>query len=372
MYEFKSRRNIRSSSRYSPKGSSTKSTSKVSMEYIVIIAFIVILFIRAVVIINENNERGAYAYVQLLNFGMPIVENQAYNEEDFQENRLSVKTVVSEALGLGDINAFTIMGKELSLFNVGSNEVMSGNGISSSKPIAGLKPFSLKDNSVAKLTPEQIAELNKVSSAYDPSLKKPLDNSKPEVLIYHTHATENYAEADKDTTDNNFNVVGVGEILAKELEEGYGISVIHDKTVHSLGGYNDSYLRSEETVQSYLNTYGDFKLIIDLHRDSAPRNSVVTEVNGETIARMMFVQDSLSGRYDAQKAMTDKLTSISESLFPGLLKTPTIYDGGKNHFNQDLSDNSLLIECGSNSNSAQEAKLTAKYIARLLAEYLNR
>lgn len=371
MYELKSRRNIKSSSRYTPKGNNSKSTSKISMEYIVIIAFIIILLIRSVIIISENNERGAFAYVQLLNFGMPIVENQAYNEEDFQENRLSVKTVISEALGLGDINAFSIMGKELSLFNVGSNEVMSGSGVSN-KEIAGLKPFSLKDNSVAKLTPEQIAELNKVSSAYDPSLKKTLDNSKPEVLIYHTHATENYAEADKDTTDNNFNVIGVGEILAKELEEGYGISVIHDKTVHSLGGYNDSYLRSGETVQSYLNTYGDFKLIIDLHRDSAPRNAVVTEINGETIARMMFVQDSLSGRYDAQKAMTDKLTSISDTLFPGLLKQPTVYDGGKNHFNQDLSDNSLLIECGSNSNNAQEAKLTAKYIARLLAEYLNR
>ena len=63
------------------------------------------------------------------------------------------------------------------------------------------------------------------------------------------------------------NVVGVGDVLANELEENYGISVIHDKTNHCIS-YNDSYTRSGETVDKYLQEYGDFKMIIHLHRDS--------------------------------------------------------------------------------------------------------
>ena len=39
------------------------------------------------------------------------------------------------------------------------------------------------------------------------------------------------------TTNSDVNVVGVGDILAKELEEGYGISVVHDKTNYSVS-YN--------------------------------------------------------------------------------------------------------------------------------------
>ncbi|ATD56196.1 stage II sporulation protein P [Clostridium chauvoei] len=344
----------------------SKGNTKFSMGYILMIIAILVFFIRALSVVDSYYERGGYAYVQLLNFGMPVVKTQVYNKGDFVENRLSVEKIIIQALGLGNINTSAIVGKELSLFKgvVGD--------CTPDKSLARLKPFSLNDNSIAKLSPEEIAELNKVSDAYDPTLKKALDNSKPEVLIYHTHTMEYYAEAGKETTDSNFNVVGVGDILAKELEEGYGISVIHDKTNHSLE-YNDSYLRSEETLKSYLNKYGDFKLVIDLHRDSLdPGKRVTGELNGQELAKFMFVRTENSPRYAANEALTDKLYGISTSLYPEITRKIMTYEIGKNAFNQGLSDNSILIEVGFNTNTAQEAKLTAKYIARVLAEHLNR
>lgn len=36
-----------------------------------------------------------------------------------------------------------------------------------------------------------------------------------------------------------------------------------------------------------------------------------------------------------------------------------------------LNENMILLEMGSNFNNAQEAKLSAKYVARVIAEYIN-
>lgn len=347
-------------------GSSGAGKSNFSVGYFIIIIAFIIFLIRSVNIINNYGERGGFAYVQMLNFSVPLVETQIYDEAQYADNHLSLKNVVLEALGIKGMNGYSIVAKEVSLFS----SILGNDSLRT--PISKLTPFSLNNNSIAKMTPEEVAELNQVSAAYDPSLKKTLDNSKPEVLIFHTHTTENYAEAERDTTDNNFNVAGVGDVLAKELEEGYGISVIHDKTNHSVS-YNDSYARSNETLKSYLNEYGDFKLIIDLHRDSvANKDAVTVNINNQNLAKMMFVTGQNSSRYEANKALVDELYNTANTLFPGIIRDTFEYEIAATSINYSLSDNMVLIEVGANINAAQEAKLTAKYIARIVAEHLNR
>lgn len=337
--------------------------------YILIIIAVTVFLFRAIGVINKYQERGAYSYIQMMNFSMPIVEMYAYDEMDFEENILSLKRVAIEALGISNINPLNILGKEISFLESNYNGSFNGG------KLKGLKPFSLNDDSIVRMTPEEIAELNKKSPAYDQSLKKALDNSNPEILIYSTHNTEAYAEAKAiDSTDNSFNVVGVAEVLAKELEDGYGISVIHDKTAHNIGAYNESYDRAQNTVQSYLNKYGDFKLIIDIHRDSVGdnKNAVTSNINDQDLAKIMFVRAENSERYEANKKLTDELQAISNELFPGLARGIYTYPIGKLSIHQKLSDGALLIEMGADVNTAQEAKLSAKYIARIIAEYLNR
>jgi stage II sporulation protein P len=354
------------------RGSPSSSKGNFGVGYVIIIFAVVMFFIRSISVINKYNERGGYAYVQMLNFTMPVVKTQVYDEGNYADNNLSIKNVALEAIGLRGINIYEIIGREISLFNSSdANSIIQ-------ESIKKLTPFSLKNDSIAKMTPEEIAELNKVSAAYDPSLKKTLDSSKPEILIFHTHTTENYAESGNDTTDSNFNVVGVGDVLTKELEEGYGISVIHDKTNHSIS-YNESYSRSNETLKKYLNEYGDFKLIIDLHRDGVDtakaeqlKNIYTVNLNNQNLAKMMFVTGQNSTRYGANKALVDELYNKANTLFPGIIRNTYEYEIAATSINYSLSDNFLLIEVGANVNTAQEAKLTAKYIARVLAEHINR
>ena len=118
-----------------------------------------------------------------------------------------------------------------------------------------------------------------VATLYDPNLKKTLNKAKPEVLIYHSHTSEAYRASDNDTSkissssDVTKNVSSVGDVIKEELEKKYGIAVIHDKTVHDKGNYYGAYKKSGVTLDKYLKEYGDFKLIIDLHRDSVIRCS---------------------------------------------------------------------------------------------------
>ena len=112
----------------------------------------------------------------------------------------------------------------------------------------------------------------------------------------------------------------VGDVITEELEKKYGIAVIHDKTVHNVGDYNGSYKKSGVTLDKYLKEYGDFDLIIDLHRDGVPnRKNATTKINGEDVAKFMFVVTQKNPRYAKQKKLINSMIKISNKLFPDLL-----------------------------------------------------
>ncbi|WP_322459629.1 stage II sporulation protein P, partial [Clostridium perfringens] len=116
-----------------------------------------------------------------------------------------------------------------------------------------------------------------------------------------------------------------------------------------------------------------------MHRDGVDgakaatlKNSYTINLNDQNLAKMMFVIGENSSTYESNKALTDKLNGIGNKLFPGLMKPTYVYEFAATSINQGLSNNSLLIEFGSNVNTSQEARLSAKYMARILAEHLNR
>lgn len=343
---------------------------EMNLVVIILLVLIGIFSYRVINILSSNKERGGFAYVQLLNFDMPIVESSIYDEGAYLENKLSVKRVCYEALGLSNINALAIVKNETPFYKSEGDESLKSVVASNS-----FNPFKLDDDSVSKFENTESGEgqsMATTAAAYDSSLKKQLDPSKVEVLIYHTHTTENYAETAGDTTDERYNVVGVGDAIADELQNNYGIATIHDKTIHCIS-YNDSYKRSNETVSAYLNKYGDFKIILDLHRDSVDDKSAVTaNINGENLAKLMIVTTRNSKRFNKNQALAEEIFNKANELFPGLTRKIYTYNRGMNAFNQGLSDGSILIECGANVNTSEEAQKSGRYIARLLAEHINR
>lgn len=243
---------------------------------------------------------------------------------------------------------------------------------------------------INSIVPFKLVE-NQINTSKDPSvvanlinndLKQTLNKSKPRVLIYHSHTTESYKASDSDTTkaafnaNESLNVVSVGDVITSQLETKYGISVIHDKTVNNVPDYNSAYKNSGVNLDKYLKKYGDFDLIIDLHRDGVPSSSstvLKTKINGEDVAKFLFVVTRKNPRYAKQNKLVDSMVGISNKLFPNLLDPREIYyaDWGINFYNQNRSNNALLVEVGNNNNTIAQVNNTGMYLSRIFAEQLN-
>lgn len=356
------------------------------MNFISII-FTVIIFISIIFQYNvkatssSSNSKTDMFYIKIINYTIPLIRVNSFDAEDLAESTISIKDKIFSLLYVDFKNPFTYINKEISYLNVNNKS----NNDSSNSEVINLNPFKLTDNDVKKATSQPVpSDKSKVQdntpdmkvAVENPLLKGTLNELKPEVLIYHTHTTEAYAPFSNsdshDSVDETKNVCAVGDGITEELEKTYGISTIHDKTVHNYL-YTQSYSRSRETLTKYLKKYGDFKIIIDLHRDaSTDRKSMVTKMNGENEAKIMFVMATKNPHYDKNIAMVNKLISISKRIYPGFAKEDVYqYNYGTKFFNQDLSNNACLIEVGADCNTIDDAKASSKYIARIIAEYLN-
>lgn len=355
----------------------------------VLLAFIIaaitfIIPIRVLAKTSSFNGTRNLFYVQVMNYAAPVIKVTSFDEEDMAENQFSIKDEALKLFGIDMDNPVTALTKEASFLNLGNN---NKEPVQVSDQDFKLNPYKLNDSDILKNDNNSTPQNSKDNDAniYDPSLKTAAMSSVPQVLIYHTHTTESYptslqevqsvlsGKLSASNMDESRNVCLVGDVLASELENGYNINVIHDKTIHDANAYNQSYERSAATLSKYLKKYGDFSIIIDIHRDSIEnRNEVVTKINGENVATFRFVVSKSNNPHLAKNMqVVNKIMAISNKLYPGLCRDVFYYNYGKRCFNQTMSNNAVLIEVGTDVTTTDEVKETAKYMARIIAEYFN-
>lgn len=207
-----------------------------------------------------------------------------------------------------------------------------------------------------------------------------LKNSKT-VLIYHTHTCESYTPSEKynytmsgnyRTTDNNYNMVRVGNELKKYLEE-KGFTVIHNTTCHDYPAYSGSYDRSYTTIQGVLNQNSNIGLVLDLHRDAVGDGTSygpTVKVNGESIAQLMFVVGTNGGGLEHPNWTTNLKTAVKiqekgNTMYQGLFR-PMIVRNSR--YNQHLAEGASIIEVGATGNTLEECLLSMQCLANVLDE----
>ncbi|WRS26739.1 stage II sporulation protein P [Oscillospiraceae bacterium MB08-C2-2] len=212
------------------------------------------------------------------------------------------------------------------------------------------------------------------------------DTEEPQVLIFHTHATESFEPYDRDEYDtrntwrsvnDERNMVAVGNAFVQVLEEN-GIGVLHDTTQHDYPSYNGSYERSRVTIQQYLEEYPSIKVVLDLHRDAIQREGgeivkPVAEIDGQKAAQIMIISACDDGTMDIPEwkqnfRFAAEYQNYMESAYPGLTR-PVYFCYRK--YNMDLSTGSLLLEFGSNANTLEEAVYSAQLSAQALADLIH-
>ena len=213
--------------------------------------------------------------------------------------------------------------------------------------------------------------------AKDMSLQQ--DNSKPQILIYHTHSQEGFVDSVKGNPETY--IVGVGSYLSKLLVEEYGYNVIHCKEEFDIrNGVLDrskAYTYAEETITQILQDYPSIEIVIDLHRDGLKEGAekLVTTVDGKSVAKIMFFNgvsrssaqgdiEYLFNRYKKDNlAFSFQLKLAAMECFPEYTRKNYI---DAYQYNQHFRAKSVLVEAGAQNNTLQEELNSMEVLAEIL------
>ncbi|MBE5867889.1 MAG: stage II sporulation protein P [Lachnospiraceae bacterium] len=195
----------------------------------------------------------------------------------------------------------------------------------------------------------------------------------PQILIYHTHSLEAFADSELGNPDQT--IVGVGERLAQILREQYGYNVLHHK-----GEYDtvrdEAYAQSLPALQKILEENPSIEVVIDLHRDAGVDGvHRAIDLDGRPTATFMLF-NGLSRTKKTGDITYLKNPNLNDNLafsfqmqvkageyYPGL--TRKIYLKAY-RYNMHLMPRTLLIELGDSNNTVEEAMNTCDPLAHIL------
>ncbi len=237
----------------------------------------------------------------------------------------------------------------------------------------GLNKIVDKNNlSVFSSIIEDDFNYNEASSDYviDPS---PTVIKDPIVYIYNTHQLEEYSSLTPYDYSVKPNVMIASYILREKLNE-MGISTIVETNnikeylENNNMNYNDSYHASEYFAREAEKKYPTIKYLIDIHRDSALKNSTYLETGGVGYAKVIFIsgmehtksENNIGFAEEFNIAVNNKLNGISR----GVIKKDEEPVYGE--YNPNLNGKSVLIEVGGIDNKIEEVYNTMGVIASAL------
>ncbi|MFR3032092.1 MAG: stage II sporulation protein P [Blautia sp.] len=256
-------------------------------------------------------------------------------------------------------------------------------------PVLDLSPERLADydyllNNFFIVDPNTATSADQLNAAQflaeDLTMKQ--DNSKPQILVYHSHSQEDFA--DTVPGDSSTTVVGVGDYLVDILQNQYGYQVLHVTDAFDIVDgeldRNKAYDFARAKVEQVLEENPSIEVVIDLHRDGVPEDRhLVTEVNGKPTAQIMcynglsytvnngpvdylpnpYIQDNL--------AFSFQLEYQAAQYYPDLYRG--IYLAGL-RYNLHLRPKAILLEAGAQTNTVEEVKNAMEPFADILDRVL--
>ena len=200
-----------------------------------------------------------------------------------------------------------------------------------------------------------------------------------QILIYHTHSQEGYA--DSVPGDPESSVLALGERLTQLLRDQYGFNVMHHMGEYDVKDRDNAYSYAGPALEQILAENPSIEVVIDLHRDGVPDTAhLVTEVNGKQTAQIMFFnglsRTTKNGNiaYLANPNLADNLAFsfqmklAAEEYYPGFSRA-TYLKGYR--YNLHYRPKSLLVEVGAQTNTFEEAINAMEPLADILHKVLS-
>lgn len=217
-----------------------------------------------------------------------------------------------------------------------------------------------------------------LSKLLDNRIKIDKEQEGPQILIYHTHASEAFAdsvEGDPSTT-----IVGAGDKLTSLLQEQYGFRVLHHTGVYD-SKREQAYSEALPALEQILSENPSIQVVIDLHRDAVSGDrKLVMDLQGRPTARFMFfnglsyirgsgpisylenpyIENNLAFSFQAQVAANQYYPGIARKIYLKAYR-----------YNQHLIPYSMLIELGAQNNTVEEIMNACDPLAHILSIVLD-
>lgn len=198
----------------------------------------------------------------------------------------------------------------------------------------------------------------------------------PLVYIYNTHQTEKYSN--EDLGDITPNVLMASYLLKDKLEKLGVPTLVEESNIPEFmkinnWNYNSSYKASRFYLLDAKSKYSSVKLFIDLHRDSIEKKNSTVTINKKEYAKVLFVVGKEHANYEKNLDLANKLNEKIKKNYSTLTRG-VMEKEGKNVngiYNQDVSENCVLIELGGNENNITEILNTVDVISEIIKEHID-
>ena len=233
--------------------------------------------------------------------------------------------------------------------------------------------YSNKSINIEKFKTEVVYKsLNKIIDIDDLKISKSISiNSNNKVYIYNTHDTEKYNLPY--TSDYSIipDVTLASKIL-KEYLKNYNIdSYIETSSMKEYLSknklkYTDSYKASRYYPEKNLTK--DYKLILDIHRDSLRHKYTLYEKDNKKYARILFIIGASNKDYKKNKLIADNLNTRLNNEYKGISRGVTLREDIS--YNQDLNNKIILIKIGGIDSTLEEVNNTMEVLAKIISDYI--
>lgn len=245
-----------------------------------------------------------------------------------------------------------------------------------SKIIDVNKPVSILDNMFHLKENKQVPK-NQMAYVNNPNFENKEVDKDPEIYIYNTHQAERYQGNSLEGYNIAPGVMMASYILQNKLaENNVKSTVMEDNLIDYMNinnmDHSKSYIASRKFLEEAIKKY-DYKLIIDIHRDSISKDKSTANINNKACAKILFVIGEEYDNYQNNLTITNKVNDMIKEKYPQLTRG-IITKGGKGSngvYNQDLNNNMMLIEIGAEENTIEEVLNTIELIAPIFGEYVN-
>lgn len=227
-------------------------------------------------------------------------------------------------------------------------------------------PSTLLNDTIKNV--KQVEVETKKTSVSDKKNENVIKKEEPVIYIYNTHQTEEYVD---------YSVYEAAKKLNDMLNKNSYTSYFEEQSVKVFLEQNDmKYYKSYTASRKYLGEaiikYPSLTYFFDIHRDSVPKNKSTISYNDKSYAKVLFVVGTDNPNNQINYENANKLNELIKSKVPNISRGIAKH-GGKGYngvYNQDVSENTFLIEIGGKENTKEEVENTINIIYEAILEYV--